>query len=81
LSADWIQRRLQLRPATGTPEDCNVPPAPTVLLTLTAFLDAVAGGKPMPVTGEDGCRAVEIAEACYRSAAAGGCVVSLPLRG
>jgi predicted dehydrogenase len=42
------------------------------LATLTTFLQAVRDGTPMPITGEDGCRAVEIAEACYRSAQAGG---------
>ena len=38
---------------------------------LRAFLDALTRGVPMPVTGVDGLRAVEIADACYESAESG----------
>lgn len=79
LEADWGQRRLHCSDDTGT-SDCDLPPAQTVLATLTAFLQAVKDGTPMPVTGEDGFRAVEIAEACYRSAQAGGAHVVLDRR-
>ncbi|CUS32822.1 Gfo/Idh/MocA family protein [Candidatus Nitrospira nitrificans] len=79
LEADWGQRRLHCSDETGT-SDCDLPPAQTVLATLTAFLQAVKDGTPMPVTGEDGFRAVEIAEACYRSAQAGGAHVVLDRR-
>jgi len=69
--ADWIHRRLHWR--GGADEEAwELPPCQTVLAALTAFLRAVETRSPMPVTGEDGCRAVEIAEACYRSAQAGG---------
>lgn len=75
LEADWGQRRLQCSDETET-SDFDLPPAQTVLATLTAFLQAVNDDTPMPITGEDGFRAVEIAEACYRSARNGGlCVV------
>jgi predicted dehydrogenase len=79
LSADWVRRCLRFQPGTGSGQEWNLPPAPTVLATLTAFLEALADGRSMPVTGEDGCRAVELAEACYRSAEAGGRPVTLPL--
>lgn len=79
LEADWGQRRLHCSDETGT-SDCDLPSAQTVLATLTAFLQAVKDGTPMPVTGEDGFRAVEIAEACYRSAQAGGAHVVLDRR-
>jgi predicted dehydrogenase len=48
------------------------PPAPvhTVRQALVDFVTAVTRGEAPPVTVEDGLRAVEIAEACYRSAAA-----------
>jgi predicted dehydrogenase len=80
LSADWVRRLVQFRPAHGPAQEWTVAPAPTVLAALRAFLQAVADGGPMPITGEDGFRAVEIAEACYRSAEAGGVAITLPLR-
>jgi predicted dehydrogenase len=79
LEADWGQRRLQCSDETGT-SDFDLPPAQTVLATLTAFLQAVNDDTPMPITGEDGFRAVEIAEACYRSAQDGGARVVLDRR-
>jgi len=78
LEADWGQRRLQCSDETGT-TDFDLPSAQTVLATLTAFLQAVNDDTPMPITGEDGFRAVEIAEACYRSAQDGGTPVTLPV--
>ena len=78
LEADWGQGRLRCCDETGT-KNLDLPPAQTVLATLTAFLQAVINNSPMPITGEDGCRAVEIAEACYRSAQAGGQSITLPL--
>jgi UDP-N-acetylglucosamine 3-dehydrogenase len=41
------------------------------LLMISAFVQAVAGGQPVPVTGEDGLRAVAVALAAYRSAREG----------
>ena len=78
LEADWVQSRLRCCDETGTTE-VDLPPAQTVLATLRAFLQAVKDDIPMPVTGEDGFRAVELAEACYRSAQAGGAPVTLPV--
>jgi len=45
-------------------------------LMLRAFIAAVRDGTPVPVSGEDGLRAAEVALAAYRSAAEG-CVVTL----
>ena len=78
LEADWGQSRLHCSDETGI-TDLDLSPAQTVLATLTAFLQAVKDDTPMPITGEDGFRAVEIAEACYRSAQAGGTPVTLPV--
>jgi predicted dehydrogenase len=47
-------------------------------LMLSAFVEAVAEGKPVPITGEDGLRAAEVALAAYRSADAAE-PVALPL--
>jgi myo-inositol 2-dehydrogenase/D-chiro-inositol 1-dehydrogenase len=43
------------------------------------FIDSVLGGKAPAVTADDGYRAVELAEAIYRSARMGGERVQLPL--
>lgn len=76
LQANWPHRRLRWTSNSGEiREEKDYPPSQTVLATLTAFLQAIEEGTPMPITGVDGCRAVEIAEACYQSAQAGGAPV------
>lgn len=77
LEVDWGACQVRCHDGTGT-HAFDLPPSQTVLAAVTAFLQAVRNGSPMPVTGEDGCRAVEIAEACYRSAQLGGAPVVLP---
>ncbi len=76
LEADWAQGRLQCRDETRA-MDFDLPSSQTVLATITAFLQAVRSNSPMPITGEDGYRAVEIADACYLSAHAGGAPIML----
>ncbi len=44
-----------------------------------AFVHSVRSGEPVPITGEDGLRAVEVALAAYKSVEQGG-PVSLPLQ-
>lgn len=78
LQVDWPRRRLRWTSGTGEVRgEKECPPSQTVLATLTAFLRAIEEGTPMPITGEDGCRAVEIAEACYRSAQSDGASVTV----
>lgn len=77
LLADWPHDRLRWTDGAAI-EEWTLPPSRTILTTLTAFFQAVQHRAPMPITGEDGCRAVEIAEACYRSAQTGGAPVTLP---
>lgn len=48
-----------------------VPPVPTVAAALSAFVDAVLDGTPVPCTAEDGLQAVRLAEAARRSAESG----------
>ena len=48
-----------------------VPDRPTVVLALEAFVHSLTTGAPVPVSGEDGVRAVAMADACYRAARAG----------
>jgi len=78
LEADWAARRVHCCDETGN-DAFDLPPSQTVLATVTAFLQAVREGTPMPITGEDGWRAVEIAEACYQSAELGGAPVTIPI--
>jgi predicted dehydrogenase len=73
--ADHVERVASLvRSGIRTP--LAVPAAvPTVREALRAFVAGIRAGSPMPVTVEDGVRAVEIVEACYRSAARDGASV------
>ena len=71
LLADWIGHRLtrvQSRDETVTRQTLH---QPTIVATVTAFVEALRQGRPMPIAGLDGQRAVEIAEACYESATTG----------
>jgi predicted dehydrogenase len=79
LTADWVQEELQWRGADNRTESWVFTRCPTVLATVEAFLTAVRLKRSMPITGLDGFRAVEIAEACYRSAQSNGGPVTLPL--
>jgi predicted dehydrogenase len=71
LIADWARRRLALVGTSQADTERQVEGPPTVAAVLRAFAEALLTGSAMPVTGLDGGRAVEIAEACYESAAAG----------
>ncbi|MEP7003011.1 MAG: Gfo/Idh/MocA family oxidoreductase [Chloroflexota bacterium] len=37
-------------------------------LTIAGFVDAILGGRPVPISGEDGLRSLEVVAAAYRSA-------------
>lgn len=68
LNADWVHHRVcKVSAGTVTTEQA-VEDVPTVEAVLQAFVGALTRGAPMPVTGLDGQRAVEIADACYESA-------------
>jgi predicted dehydrogenase len=74
LEVDWGGCRIHCCDDTRT-RAFDLPPSQTVLATVTAFLQAIRESTPMPITGEDGWRAIEIAEACYQSAQLGGAPV------
>lgn len=76
VSADWIGHRLSQLTSQAVKE-WSVPDRPTVVAVLEGFATALERGDPMPVTGLDGQRAVEVADACYRSAEQGGRSVAL----
>ena len=81
LTADWVNRQLRVTNSASRSEEWSVPQSLTVLTTLREFIHALQQQTAVPITVEDGCRAVEIAEACYRSAEAGGRPMTLPLLG
>lgn len=51
-----------------TVESESVPDRPTIITVVEEFIRSLTTGCPVPVTGEDGLRAVAMAEAAYRSA-------------
>ena len=67
--ADWVEHRVRRLSPLQAVKEWMVPNQPTVAATLASFVDAVAREAPMPITGRDGLKAVEIADACYESAA------------
>ncbi len=71
LVADWVHHRVRKVSAGNVVTEQAVEDVPTVEAALRAFLDALTRRVPMPVTGVDGLRAVEIADACYASAETG----------
>jgi predicted dehydrogenase len=73
--ADWIQRRVVRQRRRESPSQWMVEATPTIVGVLRSFVRAMKTGTTPPVTGLDGCRAVELADACYRSAEGGGATV------
>ncbi len=71
LHADWARHRVYRYRSGQCVEEQETEERATVVETLHAFLSALKAGTAMPVTGLDGQRAVEIADACYRSAETG----------
>ena len=72
IAADWFHQRVIGVIDDRAPVEWAVQPQQTILATLRAFASAVETNSPPPITGRDGCRAVEVADACYRSAELGG---------
>lgn len=71
LNADWVHHRVRKVSAGNVAVEQEVEDVPTVEEVLRAFVGALTRGAPMPVTGLDGQRAVEIADACYESTESG----------
>lgn len=72
VTADWPAHKVTRTGPDGPSQEWTVEPRPTILATLQAFVHAIRTQAPPPITGLDGCRAVEVADACYRSAEFGG---------
>jgi predicted dehydrogenase len=71
IAADHVHHWLVEIHGTDRREIAVPPPVPTVRECLAAFTAAVRGKIPVPVPLTEGLRAVEIVEACRRSAATG----------
>lgn len=71
LIADFYGHRLWRVKSRTDIDEWAVEDRPTLLEVMQAFLTSLERGLPMPITGLDGLRAVEVADACYRSAAEG----------
>lgn len=71
MTADWARHCLVKVSSRNGAEERMVPERPTIVTALRAFVEAVTRGTAMPISGLDGQRAVEIADACYESAAIG----------
>lgn len=74
LTADWVARSVMRTAKDGRVEAWTLDVKPTVLATLQAFVHAIRTATVPPITGLDGCLAVEAADACYRSAANHGAI-------
>jgi predicted dehydrogenase len=77
IAADWFHQRVTCAIDGTAPLEWAVQPQQTILATLRAFAHAIEINCPPPITGRDGCRAVEVADACYRSAELGGATVTV----
>jgi predicted dehydrogenase len=71
LVVDWVEHRMRRLSWEHVTEEWGIPVQPTIVSTLSAFVDALLRGTPMPISGRDGLKAVEAADACYESAASG----------
>lgn len=66
--ADWTTGIVRRVSRGNASTDYPCPPSATLVDLLRDFCRAIRTGSPMPITAEDGLRAVELADACYQSA-------------
>lgn len=71
LRADHVHRAIFRVEEREERQVARIPPVPTIVEVLAAFVEAVEGGLPSPVSVEDGAIAVEVAEAALLSARLG----------
>ncbi|GJL63120.1 MAG: NADH-dependent dehydrogenase [Nitrospirales bacterium] len=67
--ANWSTSTITRHLQNNTSEKLQLSPLPTIPLVINDFIQALYTETAMPISAEDGLRAVEIAEACYQSAA------------
>lgn len=67
IQGDWTNNVVQtFEQETRTSHDV-LSASPTIITMLKDFFQALRKGTPVPITGEDGLRAVELADACYEA--------------
>jgi predicted dehydrogenase len=69
--ADWTTGRVRRVSRGNKSTEFFCAPRATLIELLRDFCQAIQTGTPTPITAEDGLRAVELAEACYKSAQTG----------
>jgi predicted dehydrogenase len=69
--ADWTTGIVHRVSRGNERTEYPCPPSATLVELLRDFCRAIRTGSPMPITAEDGLRAVELADACYHSAQTG----------
>jgi predicted dehydrogenase len=67
VQADWTSGVVQIFKQETLTSQNILPAIPTIVTMLKDFFHALQKGKPVPITGEDGLRAVELADACYQA--------------
>jgi predicted dehydrogenase len=65
--ADWTSGVVQIFKQETLTSQEFLPVTPTIVTMLRDFFHALRKGQPFPITGEDGLRAVELADACYQA--------------
>ncbi len=68
LIADWTSHSLILLKENGSTTSIPLTTKPAIPQIISDFVRAIQSGAPMPITGLDGLRALEMADACYESA-------------
>ena len=71
LRGDWTTGQIQTFKKEKLTSQDFFPATPTIVLMLKDFFRALQTDKRVPITGEDGLRAVELVEACYQAAQTG----------
>jgi len=69
--ADWTNGIVYRVSRDNERTEYPCPPSATLVELLRDFCQAIRTGSPVPITAEDGLRAVELADACYQSAQTG----------
>jgi predicted dehydrogenase len=69
--ADWTTGIVRRVSRGNETTDYPCPPSATLIDLLRDFCQAIRTRSQMPITAEDGLRAVELADACYQSAQTG----------
>ena len=71
IRGDWTNEVIETYEKNQRTAQEFVQSTSTIVLMLQDFFQALKTGQAMPITGEEGCRAVELAEACHQAAQSG----------